>query len=413
MASEVLALHYNGVEKIAALATEQPDEITQNQFMIKHVHIKNFKSLQDVSVDLNPVTVLIGRSGSGKSNFVEALRWLRDFLRLRDADRIQQQHGNWSQILFAPEQGPRSFSFALTFDAPGFTEDFQYELVFEQRQANQPPQFAEEKLALGGKTIYHCQSGKWLQPPPLVNPAPPAGVVLGALTGVQEATIAHLVLTQGIGCYAFPDRVLIGQGQGAGQGENGLADSGDNFLQAFVNMTTNLSTWQHLRDMTASLRRLKPTLKSIDLDQPGRHQIVVSLETDGRLLVFNLAQESEGFRRLLACLIALYQSPPKQTLIFDEPEKGIYPAGLAILAEEFKGYASKGRGQVLLTTHSPEFLELFAPEQIRVVEMRGYATQIGPVAPEQLEALQEHVLKPSDLLTVDEARLNGSLAEAR
>jgi hypothetical protein len=48
-----------------------------------------------------------------------------------------------------------------------------------------------------------------------------------------------------------------------------------------------------------------------------------------------------------------------------------------------------------------------------VVEMRGYATHIGPVAPEQMEALREHFMKPSDLLTVDEARLAGSLAEAK
>ena len=35
--------------------------------MIKRIRITNFKSLQDVSVELSPVTVLIGRSGSGKS----------------------------------------------------------------------------------------------------------------------------------------------------------------------------------------------------------------------------------------------------------------------------------------------------------------------------------------------------------
>ncbi|HKI37023.1 MAG TPA: AAA family ATPase [Gemmataceae bacterium] len=162
----------------------------------------------------------------------------------------------------------------------------------------------------------------------------------------------------------------------------------------------------------ASLRGLKPTLKRIDLQLPGRGQVVVTHQIGDRLLVFDLSQESEGFRRLLACLLALYQTPAKQTLIFDEPEKGTYPAGLAILADEFKGYAERGLGQVILTTHSPQFLDHFKPEQIRAVEMRNYATQIGPVAPEQLDALREHFRKPSELLTVDEARLAGSLAEA-
>ncbi len=77
-----------------------------------------------------------------------------------------------------------------------------------------------------------------------------------------------------------------------------------------------------MRDMAAALRGMKPTLKSIDLLLPGRGLVVVTHKLGERLLVFDLGQESEGFRRLLACLLALYQTPPKQTLIFDEPEKG-------------------------------------------------------------------------------------------
>jgi len=54
--------------------------------MIHRIKIKGYKSL-DVDVELNPeVTVLVGRSGSGKSNFVEALRFLRDALRDRPRD---------------------------------------------------------------------------------------------------------------------------------------------------------------------------------------------------------------------------------------------------------------------------------------------------------------------------------------
>ena len=48
--------------------------------MIHHFHVQNFKSIVDVDVDLSPVTVLVGKSGTGKSNFVQALRFLRDVL---------------------------------------------------------------------------------------------------------------------------------------------------------------------------------------------------------------------------------------------------------------------------------------------------------------------------------------------
>ena len=56
--------------------------------MIKRIRICNFKSLGDVTVDLEPITALIGCSGTGKTNFVEALRFLRDFLRTRNLDTI-------------------------------------------------------------------------------------------------------------------------------------------------------------------------------------------------------------------------------------------------------------------------------------------------------------------------------------
>ena len=48
--------------------------------MIHRFRVQNFKSIVDVDVDLSPVTVLVGKSGTGKSSFVQALRFLRDVL---------------------------------------------------------------------------------------------------------------------------------------------------------------------------------------------------------------------------------------------------------------------------------------------------------------------------------------------
>ena len=41
----------------------------------------------------------------------------------------------------------------------------------------------------------------------------------------------------------------------------------------------------------------------------------------------------------------------------------------AVLAEQIRACPEAGRGQVILTTHSPDLLDLFLPESIRVVEM--------------------------------------------
>jgi predicted ATPase len=125
-----------------------------------------------------------------------------------------------------------------------------------------------------------------------------------------------------------------------------------------------------------------------------------------RTLTLELRQESDGFRRFYAHLLALYQTPPKQTLVFEEPENGIYPGALALLADEFKAApeAQPARGQVLVTTHSPALLDHFSADQIRVVELVDLETQIGRLAEEQKQSLVEELLRAGELLTVDPAR---------
>jgi predicted ATPase len=45
--------------------------------MIHRFRVQNFKSIADVDVELSPVTVLVGRSGTGKSHFVHAAARIR------------------------------------------------------------------------------------------------------------------------------------------------------------------------------------------------------------------------------------------------------------------------------------------------------------------------------------------------
>lgn len=49
--------------------------------MLSKLRFKRYKSLFDVEIDLEPLTVFIGPNGSGKSNICEALVVLSDFLR--------------------------------------------------------------------------------------------------------------------------------------------------------------------------------------------------------------------------------------------------------------------------------------------------------------------------------------------
>jgi predicted ATPase len=392
--------------------------------MIKRVRVVNYKCLGNVDVELGPVTILIGRSGTGKTTFVESLRFLRDYVAYR-GDYALQFYGGWERILSATAQRPVTLSIEITFAVPGTEENYQYALTFQQppqvtQRTPTPPLFQpalqEEKLALGSRTLFHHRAHKWVIQPRILTQVTPGSLVLGSLSGIPEVTRAHLFLTTGLGWYSFPDNVLLTTDNhpvhdprlnvpNGHRSDTGLWDNGTNFLQAFSAITSNLRAWVQERDMVAALRQLNRSVAGLAIRVPNRDAIEVSHEIAGAYLPLELSQESEGLRRFLAFLIALYQNPPKETLIFEEPEKGIHPGALAVLADQFKACAAEGRGQILLTTHSPELLNHFEPETLRVVEIENYQTRIGPVAAEQVEAIREHLLHPGELLTVDPARV--------
>ena len=380
--------------------------------MIKQVCIKNFKSLNDVSVDLESVTVLVGRSGTGKSNFFDGLKFLRDCVNSRNGEAASNNQGGWARIIPATANGPVDISFSVRFAGPGINDEYEYFLVFRQRP-NSGLQLTEEKLSLGRRLLFHRDAQKWVHAPPVVNPASPSSgaLMLGAVTGVREISRAQSLLGNGLAFYAFPDEVLLLPKSGASRPQTGLSEKGENFLEMLIAIDIDPQAWNHQQEMVAALRQLNPSIKSVELSMPGREKIVVSHEVAGRLLPLELIYESEGLRRLLAHLIALYQTPAKQALFFEEPEKGIHPGALAVLAEEFKNCPNAGRGQIVLTTHSPQLLDHFDPEQLRVVEIENYFTKIGPIAPEQVETIREQLLHPGELLTVDSARLATSASE--
>lgn len=378
--------------------------------MIHRFRAQNFKSIIDVSVDLAAVTVLVGKSGTGKSNFVESIRSLRDILSWssQQTQKIHQLQNKWVQLL--PATDPQNATrFEVEFSILGIPEVFAYELSLAIQGPQLPP--AEEILRLGDRILFHQANKKWVREPELLQVPQPGPPALGRIPSISEVVIAFTALTSGIGCYIFPDKVLTGGRPN--QPPSGLDDEAINYLDALKDIVSNLQDLHVRKSMVAALQRVNPSVSSVelnDIQQPSH--VVVGHKFDGKTLALQLAQESDGFRRFYAHLLALYQRPPKQTLLFEHPEDGIHPGALSLLAEEFRAAPEDGRGQVILTTHSPKLLDHFDADQIRVVELDGFATRIGPIAIEQREAIQDDLLDAGELLTVDPARLDPIASES-
>ena len=84
---------------------------------------------------------------------------------------------------------------------------------------------------------------------------------------------------------------------------------------------------------------------------------------------------SDGTIKMLAYMVLLYDPNPHPLLCVEEPENQLYPSLLWELAEEFRSYSIRG-GQVLVSTHSPDFLNAIQLDEVFfLVKEKGF-TQV-------------------------------------
>jgi predicted ATPase len=79
--------------------------------MISKIQISNFKSLGSIDIDLDPVTVLIGRSGTGKSNFVKAIRFFRNCIISNNLAQVVEDFGGKRSIYNTNASPPFKLAF--------------------------------------------------------------------------------------------------------------------------------------------------------------------------------------------------------------------------------------------------------------------------------------------------------------
>jgi predicted ATPase len=125
-------------------------------------------------------------------------------------------------------------------------------------------------------------------------------------------------------------------------------------------------------------RRFHQVLARIAQKIPGVQQINAERQKDGRLLLqFNdrgyvdpfYAQDmSDGTLKMFAYLLLLEDPEPAPLIGIEEPENGLHHQLLEPLAREMREVASRKDGpQILVTTHSPYFVDALQPEDVWIL----------------------------------------------
>jgi predicted ATPase len=402
--------------------------------MITRVHVKNFRSLADVDVELGPLTVLVGRNGAGKSAFLDVLRFVRDALWSGLENAISARNGIASLRRWVPRK-PCDIEIAVTVEgtdvsgqyafAIGSGKEDTYHVVREschvsigmstqQFETNDGKWTVAPEFSVSGTGAPHTLKG--VAPEAfarLRNVLRPSGLVLPSVASLAPGYPRLQRAMLGNFYHIFPNTLREPQKPSS---QLFLGDSGENFASSLREIRKTPSSFA---DIVAALRRIVDGVGDLRLRKIGGY-LVTQLRHDDVLLDggkkrqawFDLSQESDGTLRALGILVALNQVHRAGAVIgLEEPENALHPGALAVLVEVLR--EALQRNQVLLTTQSPDLISSFAVDELRVVERVDGLTQIARVQESQRQAIEEQLFSAGDLLRIEGLHAEPSTPEGR
>jgi predicted ATPase len=164
-------------------------------------------------------------------------------------------------------------------------------------------------------------------------------------------------------------------------------------LAAFYN-TLRSANRPQFEAINRALRSLVPSVEKLDVERTPDGLLRLQVIENG--VPFSASLISEGTLRVLGLLAITNPLGPTTVVGYEEPENGVHPRRLQLIAELLKNAAQSGK-QILINTHSPKLPEYVEPASVVVCSRDERQTAFRPLAnygplfrPEQIDAaLQE------------------------
>ncbi|MFZ5556686.1 MAG: AAA family ATPase [Pseudomonadota bacterium] len=367
---------------------KKPTNAPAGRARIEYLKVQNFRALREAEFkDLTPLTVLLGPNGSGKSTVFDVFAFLAECFEL-GLRRAWDKRGRAKEL--KTRGGDGSVTIEIKYREPGYPL-VTYHLAVDEEGSS--PVVVEEWL--------QWRRGTRGKPFRFLDYKRGAGrAVSGELPDEQDRRIeiplksADLLAVNALGQFAEHPRVAalrdfitgwyvsyLSAESARGQPEAGpqerMTKTGDNLANVIQYLAEQHG--ERLEQIFEALRRRVPRIE----------RVLAETMPDGRLLLqikdapFShpvLAKfASDGTLKMLAYLVLLYDPAPPPFIGIEEPENFLHPRLLPELAEECR--AASARTQLLVTTHSPFFLNGLRPEEVWVLwrDEDGY-TQTRRVA---------------------------------
>lgn len=330
---------------------------------LEQVTIQGFKSIRElINFKLNKLNVLVGSNGAGKSNFVGFFRLLRAM-------------AEESLAAFVLEHGRAD---AFLFNGPKITEEITSHLVFganEYRFTLKPTVTGE--LVVSREEVLYRGGGGWA----LKTTGKPEsglkswkdersnwGKYRGPAHYVYESVSSWVV-------YHFHDTsntAPMRRDQSVRDWRELQPNAGN--IASFLYRLKSIHS-DHYEQVRYHIQLIAPFFDDFILEpQQGGSAELIRLEWQqkGSPTPLQPYQFSDGTIRFICLATALLQPNPPHTIVIDEPELGLHPFALNVLAKMLR--QASGRTQIVVSTQSSALLDAFEAEDVVVVDREAGAS---------------------------------------
>lgn len=326
---------------------------------LTRVKINGFKSIKNLDLELNSLNILIGANGSGKSNFIAVFKFLNQIINQNLEFFIAKSGGantflhfgqkTTQQLTFCFDFGTNSYEITLEVTADG-KFIFANEKIYSHQKNSD-----NNYLQLLGKGHYETKliTGKYVQEKTIID------YVVSAIKSWQ---IYHFHDTS--------DTALIKQNVDIDD-NNYLKQDASN-LAAYLYLLKETEE-DYYKNIVDTIRLVAPFFDDFDL-KPNRlnpSKIKLEWKEKGSDNYFDANALSDGTLRFISLATLLLQPPDNlpQIILLDEPELGLHPYAIVILADLLSQVTENT--QVIISTQSVTLVNQFELEDIIVVEKRG------------------------------------------
>lgn len=382
------------------------------------VELRNYRSFEHVRVFLKMFNVLVGLNGTGKSNFIDALRLvseslsgsleaaLRDRGGVEEVRRISRGHPTHFEInlsLCLPDKRTCLYGFKIGSAANNA-------LKVQHEECRIFPALEEGG---GRQEFYVVREGE------IVDASIPS-------TAALESDRLFLPVVSGLKAFRPVFELLARMGfyqlQPTAIGGLQAADPGEVLRRDGSNLAAVVRRLQAQDPRRMSrihdfLAQVVPGVVSVSVDKMGSKEQIRIGQTvnDASPWKFPGISMSDGTLRALGVLVAALQSTgsaraPKVVGI-EEPEVAIHPGAVPALTEAL--VEASTTTQIIVTTHSPELLNTkgLQVEDLLVVDKERGSTSITPADDQTREAIQKRLVDPGELLQAGQLRIDPQFAE--